>query len=148
MMNIFPNDYYSDNCYNKNNILSIKSNLEMYKDNVINRNYLKNRKFMSLKNLTFSNNLNEEKKQFENNNIKFPSFDNNNINNNVNNKVNSSIKNSKNMKNYSAAPKKRIKLKKNVIDKYITKMAQLSNENVVNYNSGCFKIPLIGLNAK
>ena len=143
LLKLFSNNL-SDNSINKKNTIPIKSNIGLYKENIFRTKYLKDKKYKTLKYFNHFNNLNEEKK-LENNFNNIYSLDNNNKNNHTNNTIVKYYSSIKNNKNVSTSPKNRIKLTKNVIDKYIIKMAKLSNENKVNYNSGTFKIPLIGL---
>ena len=127
----------------------INSNISEYSNNKIDGPYLKNisidinnkrtfsqrpkkdKKFLTLKNFKFPNLFKEEKNETKEIINKYYSTDNRNFKNKFD-------------KNYINKPKKQIQLTKNVVDKYITKLVRISNENNINYNSGNFKMPLIG----
>ena len=134
--------HFSESIQKNNNRLYLKDDIGNFKENTLSRKNLRDRKFMTLKNFKISNFMNEEKNNKENNLNKFYSFENNNIKN----KKIISLKNKKYKSNLFLGPKNKIKLTETVMDEYITKMARISNENSINYNSGHFRIPLIGVN--
>ena len=137
------------NMYKLDTLNLINSNFSEYTHNKKEESYLKNisidinnkrtssqrpkkdKKFLTLKNFKFPNLFKEEKTETESIFKKYYSSDN-------------KIFKNKFAKNLIDKSNKKIKLTKNVVDKYITKMAKISNENNINYNSGYFKIPLIG----
>lgn len=137
-VSLFSNNY-SEHQHLKSNLYYLKSNYEKYKEKIINLN---NKKYMTLKTFQMTNYLNEEKNQQEKNSTRFNSFDNHNFDNN----------NNINKKNNLLKVYKKTKLIKNpnniFVDKYIQLTAKISKENNINYNSGYFKMPLIGLNRK
>ena len=133
------NNFYSDISSFRQDTLSSKSKFEIYKDTIFNNNNAKNHKFISLtKNISkrYFINFSEEKKQKDNFFIDFHSFDDNN------NKYYSM----NNTNTLFLKLRKKTNLTKNIVDKYITKMTNISKKK--NYNSGYFKIPLLGFKLK
>ena len=131
---------FSENSYNKRNNIFLKSNSISHKIKTY-KTIQKNKRFLDLKYLKVHELLREEKNNHYKFFKKFNSIDNNE---NINDKKYNTMKNNKIFHNFFLNQKKKIKLSKNVVDKYIIKVASISNENNINYNSGYFKIPLIG----
>ncbi len=141
-ISLFTNNY-SEKSIHKNSLSHPKSNYEIYKEKLINENnFFNDMKYMTLKNFKSPNYLTEEKTQTENKLTTLDSYlDNNNHNYLTSNNL---FKRNKSLKR-----RKRFKIPKNYfLNKYITLTAQISRENDINYNSGNFKMPLIGLNRK
>ena len=117
-----------------------KSKLDLYKNTLFNNGKTKSIKLISLKKNINKNNfisLSEKKTKKESNVIDFHSFDNNNKKyNSLNNNHFLFLK-----------LKKRAYLskQKNIVDKYISKLAYISNKKNINYDSGYFRIPLFGI---
>jgi len=116
--------------------------IKLYKDILFNNSKTKNKKLISLKkNINKDNfvSLSEKKTKKESNPIDFHCFDNNN-------KKYNSLNNTQSLLFKS---KKRIHLtiQNNIVDKYISKLANISNKKDINYDSGYFRIPLIGISS-
>ena len=136
-ISLFSNNY-SEKSHHKNSLSFPKSNYEVYKENIINDNIFNDKNYMTIKNFKSPNYLTEEKMQTEN---KLTTLDSYNDNTNKFLTSNNLYKRNKFLKR-----KKRMKIPKNYfLNKYITLTAKISKENDINYNSGLFKMPLIGL---
>ena len=138
------NHHFSENLHkNKNKEFYLKGDDSNFKESILSHNkFLKGKKSLTLKNFKSNNFLNDENNIKDNHFNKFYSFDNNNIQN----KKIFSLKNKKYSSYLFFRSKKKIRLDKTIVNEYITKMARISNQNNINYNSGHFRIPLIGVN--
>jgi hypothetical protein len=122
------------------NYMNLSNNkFKIYKKILFNNGKTKNNKVISLKKNINKNNfisLSEKKTTKENNFIDFHSFENNNKKN---------IKSLNNTQSLLFKLKKRTNLtiQKNIVDKYISKLANIPNKKDINYDSGYFRIPLI-----
>ena len=135
-MSLFSNNS-SEHSHLTNKLSIPKKKFTIYKNIIPN-----DKKYMTLKNLRSPICLTEQTVQTDNG---FNSLDMNR--DNINNKCLST--NNINKKDKLLKDKKRTKIKeKFVLDKYIAITARISKENNINYNSGYFKMPLIGLNRR
>ena len=140
-MSLFSNNS-SEHSHLTNKLSIPKKKFTIYKNIIINRNAPNDKKYMTLKNLKSPICLTEQTVQTDKG---FNSLDMNN--DNINNKCLST--NNINKLDKLLKDKKRTKKKeKFVLDKYIAITARISKENNINYNSGYFKMPLIGLNRR
>ena len=145
-LNLKPNNY-SESSYNKKASPYLKSiSIDAFIQKTFSQRFKKDKKFLTLKPMNFPripDILNEEKNNEEKILQQLKSFGGDSKKESFHSSKNL---NKKKFFNIFAEPKKKTKTKltKIVVDKYITKMAKISNDNNINYNSGYFKIPLIG----
>ena len=113
---------------------------KIYKNTLFNNGKTKNNKLISLKKNINKNNfisLSEKKTKKESNLIDFHSFDNKS-------KKYNSLNNTQSLF-FKMKKKTHLTIQKNIVDKYISKLAKISNKKDINYDSGYFRIPLIGI---
>ena len=124
----------------KNYMNQSNSKFKIYKNILFYNGKTKNNKLISLKKKINKNNfisLSEKKTTKENNFIDFHSFENNN-------KKNKSLNNTQSLL-FKLKKRTNLTIQKNIVDKYISKLANIPNKKDINYDSGYFRIPLIGI---
>ena len=132
---------YTDYSYIKKTSAFMKStSTDIYLPKTFHQKFKKDPKFLTLNNNIFPDILNEENNKKDYAIQKFKSVDINKMENYF------SLKKTKKFNNILTKPKNKVKitLRKDTMDKYIEKTAKISNSKNINYNSGYFKIPLIG----